>query len=66
LARKQLDFEMVGTIDFATREMTVLPEPDLSGAPLADNVRFTRSSTSKPRSGGKAGGGSRSGKPRRR
>ncbi|MEG0467977.1 MAG: ribonuclease R [Mucinivorans sp.] len=66
LARKQLDFEMVGTIDFATREMTVLPEPDLSGAPLADNVRFTRSNTSKPRSGGKAGGGSRSGKPRRR
>ncbi|MEG2864995.1 MAG: ribonuclease R, partial [Mucinivorans sp.] len=66
LARKQLDFEMVGTIDFATREMTVLPEPDLSGAPLADNARFTRSNTSKPRSGGKAGGGSRSGKPRRR
>ncbi|MEG0602153.1 MAG: ribonuclease R [Mucinivorans sp.] len=62
LARKQLDFEMVGTIDFGTRQMTTLPEPDLSGGALADNARFSRSrGGSSSRSGGSRGGSSRGG-----
>ncbi len=28
LGRKQLDFEMIGTVDFTTREFTPMPEPD--------------------------------------
>lgn len=54
LARKQLDFEMIGMVDFHSREVTELPAPDLSGAPLGDNARIR---TGKPRSGSPRGGG---------
>lgn len=54
LARKQLDFEMVGTIDFHTRQLSELPQMELGAtAPLGDNARV-----GKPRSGG---GGRRGG-----
>lgn len=62
LARKQLDFEMVGTIDFHTREMTELPAADPSAAPIGDNARFSRSGS---RPGGSRGS-SRGGKGRKR
>lgn len=40
LARKQLDFEMVGTIDFETRELNELPDSMPMDSPVAENVKF--------------------------
>ena len=39
LARKQLDFEMVGMVDFHTRNLTVLPVDEEGGRPLGESVR---------------------------
>lgn len=55
LARKQLDFEMVGMIDFRTRELIPLPEPSTM-APLEESMRF-RSASAPQRSGKSVGGG---------
>lgn len=40
LARKQLDFEMVGTLDFHTRELSELPDGLESESPLRESVKF--------------------------
>lgn len=56
LVRKQLDFEMVGTIDFHTRKLTRLPASYESGATPQEAFRATRSSKkqkNEKRSGGK-------------
>lgn len=43
LGRKQLDFEMVGMVDFHTRTLTELPPPDLgTTAPLRENARINK------------------------
>ena len=53
LSRKQLDFEMVGTIDFHTRQLDRLPEPTVSGegagASAAEALRATNGGSSRRR-----------------
>ncbi len=41
LARKQLDFEMVGMVDFHTGKVTELPQTS-SESPIEDNVKISR------------------------
>lgn len=52
LGRKQLDFEMVGMVDFHSRELTPLPEPLEGGTPIGDMARrpAPRNRSGKPRS----------------
>ncbi len=53
LARKQLDFEMVGMVDFYTRELTPLPETSTLTA-IENNVKMTNySKVNKSRKNGK-------------
>ncbi|WP_300726556.1 ribonuclease R [uncultured Rikenella sp.] len=59
LSRKQLDFEMVGTIDFHTRKLDRLPEPVASGDGLGASAREARRAA-------QGGGSSRSGSSRKR
>ncbi len=59
LSRKQLDFEMVGTIDFHTRKLDRLPEPAVSGDGLGASAREARRAA-------QGGGSSRSGSSRKR
>lgn len=53
LSRKQLDFEMVGTIDFHTRQLDRLPEPTVSGegagASAAEALRAANGGSSRRR-----------------
>lgn len=42
LSRKQLDFEMVGMVDFATRKLTSLPEHTFSEAPTTQFHTFRK------------------------
>ena len=53
LNRKQLDFEMVGTIDFHTRQLDRLPEPTVSGegagASAAEALRAANGGSSRRR-----------------
>ena len=53
LIRKQLDFEMVGTIDFHTRQLDRLPEPAVSGegagASAAEALRAANGGSSRRR-----------------
>lgn len=42
LSRKQLDFEMVGMVDFATRKLTPLPEHIVSEAPATQFHTFRK------------------------
>lgn len=63
LSRKQLDFEMVGMIDFHSREMTALPnaEPGSLGADPRE-ARRSAQGGGRPRGGnggGRSGGGDR-------
>lgn len=62
LSRKQLDFEMVGTIDFHTRRLDRLPEPTVSGRDTGASAAEARQAAngSSRRRGGKRGGKSRS------
>lgn len=54
LQRKQLDFEMLGTVDFHTRTFVALPE------------RVAGETPQRPRGAGQGGGGRRSSAPRRK
>lgn len=57
LSRKQLDFEMVGMIDFHTRNLDRLPETTISGGELGASAGEARRAA---RGGSSRGGGSRS------
>lgn len=61
LSRKQLDFEMVGMIDFHTRNMERLPEASELGA-SANEARRAASGRGGSNRGGSSRGGSRDGK----
>lgn len=56
LQRKQLDFEMVGMVDFHTRKLTLLPEAVRSSA---DSYPSSNSRSSSGRGGGSRSGSSR-------
>ncbi len=52
LARKQLDFDMVGIVDFHSRELTPLPETSTL-SPVAENVKFYERKFKKNKKNGK-------------
>lgn len=59
LGRKQLDFEMVGMVDFHSRQVTELPQDELGTArPMGESVRRRPSGGG---GGGNRGGGNRGG-----
>lgn len=62
LSRKQLDFEMVGMVDFHTREVTELPTENSTTTPIGDMVAAGKGRRSKS---GAASSKSRSSKKRR-
>ncbi|WP_298062903.1 ribonuclease R [uncultured Rikenella sp.] len=57
LSRKQLDFEMVGMIDFLTRRLDRLPETPISGGELGASASEARRAA---RGGSSRGGGAKS------
>lgn len=60
LGRKQLDFEMVGMVDFHTREVNELPVVNSTTAPIGDIARRGNGGGRGGRGGNGGGGGAKS------